>query len=195
MKGQIKSETLASKCAVWTHLDKFIETRVSWDCGLLILTDRGPRAGTALHKYFYAHTAKFPLPVDIKHVRQRWTNKDGSVLFWFSFLGSENSETFKQRGLRGARGLYRAEWCLTLSIGYLYSKISRCCSRCWLQNRGGGWVSTNRRQSLVKCCWVNIVRLAPGYHWCLPFTVLKIRFASQASNKTNEHSLASSFQR
>ena len=168
-KSQNKSETLAFKCAARTHLDKFIETRVSWDCGLLILTDRG----TALHKYFYAHTAKFPLPVDIKHVRQRWTNKDGSVLFWFLFLGSENSETFKQRGLRGARGLYPAEWCLTLSIGYLYSKISSCCSHCWLQNRGGG-VSTNWRQSLIKCCWVNILRRAPGYHRCLPFHILKV---------------------
>ena len=59
-----------------------------------------------------------------------------------------------------------------------------CCPRCWLQNRGRG-VSTNRRQSLVKCCWVNILRRAPGYHRCLPFNVLKVLGFISGNKETN----------
>ncbi len=70
---------------------------------------------------------------------------------------------------------------MTLSIGYLYSKISRCSSGWWLQNRE--WASTNSSHSLVKCCGVNILRRAPGYHRCFPFHILKVRFVSQASER------------
>ena len=118
--------------------------QIYWDTCVLTAEDSpdGRRARRTAQLWIFScvYTAKFPSPVDIKHVRQRWTNKDGSVLFWFSFLGAWDRETFKQRGLRGSRGLCRAEWSMPLSIGYLYSKISRCCSSCWLQNRGR-WVN------------------------------------------------------
>ena len=84
--------------------------QIYWDTCVLTAVDSpdGRRARTArLWIFSCVYTAKFPSPVDIKHVRQRWTNKDGSVLFWFSFLGAWDLETFKQRGLRGSRGLRR----------------------------------------------------------------------------------------